>query len=142
VIGCIAGVAVRYNLVDRIVSTSANDEAEVTFLVQNVRMTSADAMVEGDVYYWKQNSMKVGTLISKEVANAVVYIVDAQNASITKNYSDIRYDVTGTLSVSGRRTDDGFMLDGTQYIGAGKEMILMSKNITVTVTILGVSEVK
>ena len=59
---------------------------------------------------------------------------------IVKTYNDQRYDVTGVLRASGSFTDDGFMLSGTQYIGPGKEMILQSKNITVTVTITAVSK--
>ena len=59
---------------------------------------------------------------------------------MVKAVNDSRYDVTGVIRASGIFTDDGFMLDGTQYIGPGKEMILQSKNITVTVTITAVSK--
>ena len=82
----------------------------------------------------------MGTLESKKRDYSEV-IIRNSNFEMVKTYNDKRFDVTGELRATGSFTDDGFMLAGTQYIGPGKEMILQSKNITVTVTITAVTPV-
>lgn len=138
-LGAIAGIMIRYSVVDRIGATSQKEEARITFVAAELRDSTTEAFVKGDVFYWKQNGMRVGTLESKDRNYSEVMIRNS-DFEMVKAVNDSRYDVTGVIRASGIFTDDGFMLDGTQYIGPGKEMILQSKNITVTVTITEVSK--
>ena len=138
--GALAGIMMRYSVIDRIGTTSASDEAQIEFVAVNLRDITVNAFVEGDVFYWKQNGIRVGSLESKTRDYTEVMIHNS-DFEIVKTYNDQRYDVTGVLRASGSFTDDGFMLSGTQYIGPGKEMVLQSKNITVTVTITAITPV-
>ena len=140
IVGAIAGIMVRYSVIDRIGTTSASDEARIEFVAVNLRSVTVDAFVEGDLFYWKQNGICVGSLESK-TRDYTEVIVHNSDFEMVKTYNDQRFDVTGVLRATGSFTDDGFMLAGTQYIGPGKEMVLQSKNITVTVTITDVTPV-
>lgn len=140
IIGAITGTALRYNLVSRISSTGVSEEANISFIAQELRLSSVDGFVEGDVFYWKQNGIRIGTLESKTRDYNEVFIHNS-DFEIVKSYNEQRYDVRGVIKAVGRFTDDGFMLGGTQYIGPGKEMIIQSKNILVTVIITDVTKV-
>ena len=63
VVACIAGIALRYNLADKIGLTK-NQEAVVTFLAPNVRTDVArESFVDGDMYYCKKFNGNFGELI-------------------------------------------------------------------------------
>lgn len=141
VLACVAGIFMRYNIIGKLGSSSESDSVEISFVIRNIRMTSVDALKEGDVFYWKQNDMKVGELVSKTWDYAEVFIRDS-DYTIHQTYNEEKYDVRGVLSATGSVTSDGFMLGGTQYVGPGKEMVLMSKNITVTVVITDIKTVE
>ena len=69
VIGCFCGIAMRYNVMDKIGLNNARDKVEIEFRIIGIRPTSFDAMVKGDTFYWQQNNMKIGTL--KEALNGI-----------------------------------------------------------------------
>ncbi|NLZ36273.1 MAG: DUF4330 family protein [Clostridiales bacterium] len=140
IIGAIAGTAIRYNLISRISSTGTSEEASISFIASDLRLSSVDGFVEGDVFYWKQNGIRIGTLESKTRDYNEVYIHNS-DFEIIKSYNEQRYDVRGVIKAVGSFTDDGFMLGGTQYIGPGKEMLVQSKNILVTITITDVNKI-
>lgn len=137
IIGCVAGVAIRYDIVSKLGVNSNNVTAEVSFLIEGIRDTSVEALVVDDEFFWAQNEMPLGTLKSREASPAVVYVVK-NDLEIVEATNEQRYDVRGTLQATGVMTADGFMLGGTQYIGAGKQMNVKSKNISVTMTITDV----
>lgn len=139
IIGVLVGVAVRYDLASKISADSRQVEAEVTFLIEGIRDTSVAALVEGDEFYWVQNDMYIGRLKEAvQSAPARVYVV-RDDMVISSTVNPERYDATGTLVVSGLMEDGGFMLNGTQYIGPGKQMNVKSRNIKVNITIMSIS---
>ena len=139
--GAAAGIMLRYSIAENMGKKSRQQEALIEFVAAEVRESTYDAFVIGDKFIWKQNGKTVGTL-EKRSSRAAEAIIRNSNFEMVKAANPARFDVTGTLKAYGVFTGDGFMLDGTQYIGPGKEMILQSKNITVTVTITKVTEVK
>ena len=48
VIGCVVGVALRYNVMDRIGLSSTTNVVEIDFEIFSIRPTSFDAMVKGE----------------------------------------------------------------------------------------------
>lgn len=140
IIGCIAGVFLRYDLASKIGLNRNKDEVEISFVVVGLREGATEALFEGDTIYWKQNGMEIGKLISKEVTPAVHYILD-ENYEYQKRYNDYRYDVRGVISVKGNMTESGFMLNGTQFIAPGKELMIESKNISTTITVTDVKQI-
>jgi hypothetical protein len=140
IVGCVAGVFMRYDLATKIGLNSNKDEVEISFVVVGLREGSTEALVEGDTIYWEQNGMEIGKLVSKEISEAVHYILD-DNYEYQKQYNKIRFDVRGVISSKGNMTDGGFMLNGTQFIAPGKELKIQSKNISTTVTVTAVKHI-
>lgn len=140
IIGCISGVFLRYDIAAKIGLNRNKDEVEISFIVVRLREGSTEALMEGDTIYWKQNGMEIGKLISKEVTPAVHYILD-ENYEFQKRYNDYRYDVRGVISAKGNMTESGFMLNGTQFIAPGKELMIESKNISTTITVTNVKHI-
>ena len=50
--GAVAGIMMRYSVVDRIGTTSSSEEAKIEFVAVELRESTVDAFVEGDVFYW------------------------------------------------------------------------------------------
>jgi len=140
VIGCIAGVFLRYDLATKVGLNSNRDEVEISFIVVSIRRESTEALIEGDTIYWEQNGMEIGKLLSKEVGEEVKYVLDG-NYEYNKKFNEIRYDVRGVILAKGNMTENGFMLNGTQFIAPGKELKIQSKNITTSVTVTGVRHI-
>jgi len=141
VIGCVVGVALRYNVMDRIGLSSTTNVVEIDFEIFSIRPTSFDAMVKGDTFYWKQNNMEIGVLKEAQSHYSEVFMVN-DDLELVKTFRDDRYDVQGTFTASGSMTDSGFMLGGTQFIAPGKQLTVYSKNIEVTLTVTAVNLVE
>jgi len=141
IIGCIVGVALRYNVVDRIGISSLNDTVEIEFVIFNIRPTSYDAMVKGDTFYWKQNNMEIGVLKEATGSYSETFI-QTEDLKMVKHLRDDRYDVRGTFVAKGAMTESGFMLNGTQFLAPGKSLNVISKNIDVTLTITKITKVE
>lgn len=137
VIAIITGVALRYNLAGKIGLKSNKDTVIVSFLVQDIKPASAAAMINGDVFYIDQNDVELGELLSTTITDAEAY-VENSNGELVLTYSTINCDVRGEFKATGSLTDDGFMLGGTQFISANKEVYVKSKHIMYTIRITGI----
>ena len=141
VIGCIAGVAVRYDFASKLGMNSSNDEVEISFLVMGIRNSSYEAFHVGDEFYWKQNSMRVGELVELgDLQQAESYILD-ENNQYKISYNEQRCDVRGKILAKGKMTSDGFMLAGTQFLAPGKSMLVESQYVSVTLTITDIVKI-
>jgi len=140
VLGCIIGVVLRYDLTNTSVLNSSRDEVEISFFINGVRIGSTEAMVEGDIFYWKANGMEIGKLLSKEVSNREVFVFDGEY-NYVKRYHAFQYDVRGVILSKGILDDDGFKLKGTQFLAPGKTFEIQSKNITVYITITDIKKI-
>ena len=135
----VAGVALRYNLTDKIGAKSNRDTVIISFSISDIKPTSVDAMIAGDIFYIDSNNMELGELLSVTSSDAVQYLENS-DGEITRQYDSERRDVTGEIKAKGALTDSGFMLGGTQYLGANKELYVRSQNIMVTIRITGIRE--
>ena len=79
-----------------------------------------------------------GTIKSVEVYKAYA-LAENLNGEPIQTENDLRRDVRGVITVTGTMTADGFMLNGTTYIAAGKSFKLTNKDIQVTVLITAVN---
>ncbi len=138
VIACVVGIALRYDVADRIGVKTNETKVEISFIVHDIKESSADALLIGDEFYWKQNGMSLGTLIEKEIAPAERISENGRGEGVV-TYSENKKDARATLVAVGTVTDDGFMLGGTQFISAGKEMEIYSKQVEVLAIITDVT---
>lgn len=142
ILGCIVGVVLRYNIADRIGVNSEQSTVEITFQIKDVRNSTADALVEGDNFYWEQNGALLGVLKEKETYEAESYYAGDDGLPYAV-YSTERSDISGVLTSSGTIGEDGsFMLSGNQFIAPGKELDVVSPHIEVTIVITDIQQVK
>lgn len=134
----VTGIALRYNLAEKIGVKSEEDTVILSFLIQDIKETSADALVLGDMFYWEVNKMPVGELISKKPSFAEAFIENDEGI-LVKTFNENSYDVRGEIKARGKIKDDGFMLGGTQFLAPGKILYVESKNIMVTITLTGIT---
>ena len=138
VLAVIVGICWRFNLADRIGVKADRDTVEIAFLIQEVKETSAEALVIGDEFRWVANDMTIGELKSKEVFYAEAF-VENDKGELVKTYNDTRRDIRGVITAKGVLSDSGFMLGGTQYLAPGKTLVVKSKDILVTMTITNIT---
>lgn len=134
----VTGVAFRYNLAEKIGIKSEEDTVILSFLIQDIKETSADALVLGDIFYWEANKVLIGELISKKPSFAEAFI-ENDDGVLVKLYNENSFDVRGEIKAKGKIKDIGFMLGGTQFLAPGKILYVQSKNIMVTMTITNIT---
>lgn len=141
VVACIAGIALRYNLADKIGLTK-NQEAVVTFLAPNVRTDVArESFVDGDMYYCKKFNGNFGELIRLDefIYEPAVRMKEDENGVMRESTLSHRSDVTGYIKVTGKYDEDkGFLVDGVNLVSPGKEYEIQSSNRSVTVLVMDV----
>lgn len=141
VIALIAAVAVRYDFAGNVTTRTETAKAEISFIISNVRKTSSDYLIEGDTVVWTATGMTIGTLKSISVGDAVRY-VERTDGTVAKQYDYDRSDISGVIEASGLFTDDGFMLAGSRYIGAGLEIPVTTDHASMTMTVMGITPVQ
>ena len=138
VIGCIAGIVYRYNLVDRIIVDSKRDEVSVKFITTAVSKDIEDKLSDGDVFYIESSGELFGTL-SGHASTDNSYVASDDNGMPVISYNKELRDIEGTITCKGVMREEGFFVDGTQFVAPGSELILESINVRVSVIITEIS---
>ena len=139
VICCIAGVIARYNVVNRIVVNANRDEVEISFLVTGISPAISDLINDGDEFYSESSGYNMGTLVRHNVSDAkLVYSNDRGEPVVGSDAT--KRDVIGTLRAFGVMSDEGFMLNGTQFLSAGKNLTIQSLDVQLSVIITEIKQ--
>lgn len=142
-IGCLAGLALRYQLVDMIKNAGDTQSANVSFYLSDIKETSEDFFAEGDKFFIAGSDEELGVLQNGFVFEPAEEFNMTADGSYVKSASvNGRSDMRGTFTSSGRFSDEGFLLNSTKYIAPGSELSIYSGKIEVTVKIVGVEEAK
>lgn len=142
IVAIVGGIGLRFNLVDRMGLSGNDDEVDVKFLIQEISPSSVLALVDGDTFYWDANAMEIGTLMGSVEVTPAQVILENASGNLVSASNDKYCDVRGSIRAKGKITEDGFMLDGTQFLSAGKYLNVSSKNIKVTILITDISAVE
>ncbi|MBO5273375.1 MAG: DUF4330 family protein [Clostridia bacterium] len=129
-----AGILLRYNIADKLGVRADSVEVEMTFRVSDMRATSQDFFTVGDIFVWDSIDVTLGELTEIEFKSAEA-IVEKVDGSAMLTYSDTRIDAIGTIRAKGIMTDEGFMLEGTQFISPGKDVPMKNGKIYVIAVI-------
>lgn len=140
IIAAIATVAVRLDIADKIVQATSEDSARVTLLVSGADQESVTSVSEGDKISWQQENCDFGTIVRKDVANAVVYNT-VEDGTYVKTTNPERYDVTFTVDTKGTFTEDGYMLGGKSYLAAGRTVTFFNGKTVMTSIVIAVDEI-
>lgn len=140
---CIAGVLLRHFSLKNADTGEVAENARISFLVQNIRYTSADFFVGGDGVYCDDDGIKLGEFMKGfTITPAEEYVTDYNGKTIKVNYPEnTRIDVRGTILSEGKWRDGSFFVDGNKYIAAGKNLTVHTAHITVTLVVTDVAKV-
>lgn len=148
VITCIVGLGLRmFSKSDAVVNNNAvMENYVVSFSVSNIRGSSVNYFNKGDVFFLRENTVRLGELMERSVLPAQRYYSDINGKTVyvmneSTDDRTKRMDVTASLLVSGIMDEQGrFLLNGTQYLGVNKEMEIKSKYIAVNVKITSIAK--
>ncbi len=139
VLGALIGIAARFGILEKVTTGSRLEKAEISFLVQDIKDTSADYFRAGEIFYNHTHSCVLGEL--KEITSimpAEGYISN-QNGTLVKTHSTAgRIDVRGVITGEGLFSDEGFLLGGTSYLAPNQSVFIQSPGISVSVTITAI----
>lgn len=141
VIGGVIGIALRMGVVERVTNQSNMEDAKISFLVLDIQESSADYFKTGDVFYAENLDCEFGKLESRQIMPAEAFIANIDGELIKTHSSNNRIDVRATVIGVGTFTDEGFLLEGINFIAPGSEVRLQSSDLDVTVTITAIEKV-
>ena len=141
VIAAIIGIAVRSGVVEEVTLNSHRQTARVSFFVSNISESSGGYFSNGDVFYSSTHQCDFGVLEQFRTMPAEDYIVNEYGVLQKKILSGGRTDVEGTMLCEGVFTEDGFFLEGSNYIAPNSSITVKSKSITVTLTVMDIEAV-
>jgi len=134
VLGCLAGVVIRYNVIDRLVLDTRRDEVKISFMVAGITPQIANSINDGEEFFVVESGESIGSLAEHSVTNAT--IVEANDSGIpVKSIDDTLRDVRGVFTSYGRVRDDGFFLGGTMFLAPGKTLTVESRSVRFSVII-------
>lgn len=155
VIAIIAGVYFRYSVVDMLGNLKNQSDANVTFLVENIKDTTELYIKIDDAVYFKADGNKFGTVmeiaensdrpLNITPASETFFVKDGvteNGTSITVNYpSETRINAEGKIRCKGVFAPDGsFMLNGSTYLCAGQKYVVCTEKVTLEITVIGVEK--
>ncbi len=143
ILACIVGVYLRSISVKDLDTEETLDTAQISFLVQDIRYTSADFFIGGEKVYTKEDGLKIGEFMKGYfvITPAEDYVTDHKGNTVKVTYPEnTRIDVKGKILSEGKWTDGGFLVGGNTYIAAGKEMKICTSHITVTLVVTDVAK--
>ena len=94
-----------------------------------------------DTFYDKEHDCLLGTLESRQFMYSEAFITNERGEIIKTNSENKRYDVRGAVIGSGTFTDDGFLLDGVNYVAPGSTIHVQSRDLDVILTVTAVERV-
>lgn len=140
-IGCLAGLVLRYQLIDVIRNSGDDQSAKISFYLSNIKETSEDFFAEGDVFFIAGSDERLGALQSGFVFEPAEEFHMAADGTLVKSASvNGRSDMRGVIEANGIFSDEGFLLNNTQYIAPGSKISIYSGKIEVTITVTNVEK--
>ena len=125
------------------------DHYIVSFTVAGIRDSSAKNYLKtGTNFYLEENDAFFGTLregVTVGDAEKYYEMPDGSIVLASNNASGdlYRVDAECSLDVTGKTDADGrFLLGGNKYIGPGKELMIYSKDLSITVLVTDITKVQ
>lgn len=147
VIACILSVVYRYLMLEEISVDATLKEYVIHFKVGEVSGTSLKYFKAGDTFRIKSSEMRLGTLdgIQQHVPavgaynknGSKIYYPQLEDETI---YNTSYYSAVGYVTVKGKMTDEGFLLNGSLYLTANDELQVVSEHIETTIKVVSITE--
>ena len=147
VIFCIASIVYRMDIIDGAGVSNTNEEYRLYFEIEDIRSSSISSLVIGDTVKVSSTGEMVGrfdeivqnipALATYNDSGAAVYYPPENEEN---KYDETRYYVTGYITVSGRMTENGFLLNGNTYIASNSELQIATEHIETTIKVINIIE--
>ncbi|MBE6686975.1 MAG: DUF4330 family protein [Ruminococcaceae bacterium] len=134
VLGCIAGLLFRYNFVERIIVPEDTKEMIVGFMAEGVSPEIAEHMNNSSEFLCSATDNYLGKPYNLKKTDAKYYFA-GEDLRAEQGVDNTKKDIKGNFKVKGVMTDDGFLLEGTQFIAPGKEITIQSEDLVISVII-------
>ena len=136
VVFCVAGLVVRHGLIDKILRKTELSQAEISFTASSVTQEIAGSVKTGDIITI-YGADKVGEIKSINKTSAIT-LVEKGDGTLEQVTDERLRDISGTVTVSGKMTDNGYMLNGDTYIAAGSKIKVTAGTAVFEILITGV----
>ena len=139
-IGCIAGIIVRYQVVDIVKSTSTQENASIAFYVKDIKETSEEFFAEGDKFFIVSSGEYFGALEGGFVFEPAEVFNETADGQYIKSASvSGRSDMRGSFFSSGTFSSEGFLLGNTKDIAPGSTVSVQSGKILINIIVTDVT---
>ncbi|MEE0970704.1 MAG: DUF4330 family protein [Clostridia bacterium] len=137
IVFCVASFVMRFQKGEELASYASEGKYEISFLVNDVRYTTADAFVKGDRVYVATDDHYIGTFEHLDSNNPAAYYAETPEEGIVKVYypEGTRVDLTGTIISNGFMNDDGYFAGGSYFLAPGKRMTIYTGHVYVEVVL-------
>ena len=135
-IALIAGMIVRYDIVNKLFSKTKLTDARVTFVAEALTPAQASALKEGTQFF--SNGTLFGTLYTVKSDNALIYTENTDGALLSSESSEL-LDADGSFLIKVTKTDRGYLLGGKQYIAPGSQFEIRANGAVISITIISLT---
>jgi len=135
ILACLVGVAMRFDLADRLFSRTALVSGRVTFVAEAITPEERAVFTENTAFYTDRDTF--GILTGIEASPTVIYYENSLG-SLTHYEHDTLLDLNGSFSAKLLDTESGFLLNGNTFIAAGSTFTVKAGGASVLITIISV----
>ncbi len=140
---CIAGMVLRFGLMDKIEHRASDKTATVSFVIEGVSSSSVDFITVGDKMYMIDGESLVGEISGVEPATpSTVYYHTDDGKVLSYSSVDGKVNISGKMTVKGSLSERGFLLDGTTYIAPNMNLWVKSQKISVNMLITNIEVIE
>jgi len=137
VAGICAAVAIRLDLANRV--GAAGETFEVTFMVSSIQERSAyEYLNVGDILFQHPTGTRLGVITEIVDRRLAVHYSETNDGDIVKTFRSNRRDVVFKIEASGRITNEGHLINGVFFVGAGKEVFVRSGHLSAWMVVVAV----
>ena len=139
VIVFIAGMVLRFGVLDKIERRANDKSATVSFVIEGISATSAEYITVGDKMYISDGNVELGEVASVGLPEpSVVYYHSDDGSILSYSSVDGKVNISGSLTVKGSMTEQGFLLGGTSYIAPNMSLLVQSGKISVSILVTNI----
>ncbi len=138
----VLAIFLRPAVIAQIGKLSANDTVIISFWADDVTKAQLDQIVEGDKFFYNDESFGELTSFTSSQAKTM-QLIHPDSATEVSFFEKVtlpdRYTVKGQMRIVGSDREDGFFAGDKLYVGVGTVLYLKSDSYVLTVQITGIS---
>ena len=141
-LAAVISVVLRFMGKNEIAGDNVTAKYEITFFVNDVRYTSADAFIKGDSVYVATDDTYIGIFDRLDSNKPAAYYPENPDKGIDKVYypEGTRVDLVGTIISEGVMNEDGFFVGGSYFLAPGKLITAYTGHVYVEMVIGSITE--